>query len=126
MLGLSACSSLQSQCCVFNQQIQLNELHAAFSSNQATIHQIVNETSGTLGNNTHLQVQFPLTTLCVCVRVFFDEVMPRCRSCATTDEEELMNSQQQDESQVFLYVCVCHHIRLCFGCRRVCSSRWSR
>ncbi|XP_063764618.1 nesprin-2-like isoform X1 [Eleginops maclovinus] len=37
------------------QQIHLNELHAAFTSNQATVHQIMNEFDGSLGLNEHLQ-----------------------------------------------------------------------
>lgn len=37
------------------QQIQLNELHAAFTSNQATVHQITHEFNGSLGLNKQLQ-----------------------------------------------------------------------
>lgn len=44
---------------LFNQQIQLNELHAAFTSNQASVHQTVHEFSGNLGLNKQLQVLFP-------------------------------------------------------------------
>ncbi|KAJ4938827.1 hypothetical protein JOQ06_028293 [Pogonophryne albipinna] len=37
------------------QQIQLNELHAAFTSNQATVHQIIHEFNGSLGLNKQMQ-----------------------------------------------------------------------
>ncbi|XP_033981425.1 nesprin-2-like isoform X2 [Trematomus bernacchii] len=37
------------------QQIQLNELHAAFTSNQATVHQIIHEFNGSLDLNKQMQ-----------------------------------------------------------------------
>ncbi|XP_028420864.1 nesprin-2 isoform X2 [Perca flavescens] len=42
---------------IVKQQLQLNELHAAFTSNQATVDQISNEFNGTLDLNNQLQMQ---------------------------------------------------------------------
>lgn len=41
---------------VSNQQRNLRELHAAFTSNQFTVHQIINDFSGTLSPSEQLQV----------------------------------------------------------------------
>ncbi len=57
--------SKEQECVVcFNQQIHLNELHAAFTSNQAATEQIVHEFSGTVSRNQPLQVLFPALISC--------------------------------------------------------------